>query len=89
MNPVDFCYWLQGSLEINTNKEFDEEQVEIIQAHLSLVFKHSIDPARERETTVSKNELDFIHSNKNPFPNTKIHSTNDLTSTDNDPLMRC
>jgi hypothetical protein len=43
----DFCYWLQGYLEINAadtaGSELTPPQVECIARHLNLVFKHEID----------------------------------------------
>lgn len=38
MNPLDFCYWLQGLLEISNPKSLHESQINIIKNHLSLVF---------------------------------------------------
>lgn len=49
MTSRDFCYWLQGFFEIRSaGKEtggLDKGQVDAIQKHLSLVFKHEIDPS--------------------------------------------
>lgn len=42
MTPRDFCYWLQGSIEINEEIP-NQRQWDIIKNHLNLVFKHSID----------------------------------------------
>ena len=45
MTARDFCYWLQGKLEIDGEpKPLTATQVEVIQRHLSLVFIHDIDP---------------------------------------------
>jgi hypothetical protein len=49
MTPENFCYWLQGLLEIGDPSELDSEQVEIIKEHLNLVFK--------KETKVAKPTL--------------------------------
>lgn len=38
MNAQEFCYWLQGHLEISEAKSLDPKQVEIIKKHLALVF---------------------------------------------------
>jgi hypothetical protein len=35
----DFCYWLQGFLEISGADKLTPEQVKIINDHLQLVFK--------------------------------------------------
>lgn len=44
MTSRDFCYWLQGYFEIQGPKTIDKDQLETIQKHLNLVFKHEIDP---------------------------------------------
>lgn len=53
MTSRDFCYWLQGYLEISTAQEKTQpavsllpEQVQCIQKHLALVFTHEIDPSQ-------------------------------------------
>ena len=38
MSPENFCYWLQGWLEIQDPKQITESQVKEIQNHLDLVF---------------------------------------------------
>lgn len=54
MTPVEFCYWLQGYFELADNEDtvpakgerkLSGLQVECIQNHLALVFKHEIDPS--------------------------------------------
>lgn len=49
MTSRDFCYWLQGYLEISNSKPkdltLDAAQVATVQKHLNLVFKHEIDPS--------------------------------------------
>ncbi len=48
MTPENFCYWLQGKLEIDGNIEsLTKEQVEIINDHLKLVFT-KVTPNREK-----------------------------------------
>jgi hypothetical protein len=47
MTPENFCYWLQGLLEIGDPSMLDAKQVLIIKDHLNLVFK--------KETTTIKN----------------------------------
>ena len=39
MTPENFCYWLQGLLEIGNPKNLDENQINTIKDHLRLVFK--------------------------------------------------
>jgi hypothetical protein len=45
MTSRDFCYWLQGHLEIADPKTLDEKQLLMVKKHLSLVFVHEIDPS--------------------------------------------
>ncbi len=47
MTSRDFCYWLQGYLEVRVNKDAPliPEQVKCIAQHLALVFVHEIDPS--------------------------------------------
>lgn len=59
MTSRDFCFWLQGYFEIHGNRtvspetgiyNLNEEQIEMIKRHLSLVFKHEIDPSMGDKT---------------------------------------
>jgi hypothetical protein len=62
MTPRDFCFWLQGYLELRTIPlDMTAEQVAIVKQHLALVFVHSIDPAIEAERPGTKPVLDKIH----------------------------
>lgn len=51
MTSRDFCYWLQGYFELlshddpNTVDYLDHKQVDTMRKHLSMVFKHEIDPS--------------------------------------------
>lgn len=46
MNSRDFCYWLQGHLELGHDQMIlDKRQVELIRKHLNMVFYHEIDPS--------------------------------------------
>ena len=38
MTERDFCYWLQGFIELNGIEALSKEQVKIIQEHLQLVL---------------------------------------------------
>jgi predicted RNA-binding protein (virulence factor B family) len=40
MKAIEFCYWLQGLFEINTVYELNENQVNVINKHLQMVFVH-------------------------------------------------
>jgi hypothetical protein len=65
MTSRDFCYWLQGYMEIgqaDKNKGAESlsyQQVECIKKHLSMVFKHDIDPTFG--DTAHQSTLDKIH----------------------------
>lgn len=71
MTSRDFVFWLQGYFEIsmatakedgaNTFPQLDREQIENIQKHLNLIFKHEIDPSFGGEEEQSK--LNSIHGN--------------------------
>jgi hypothetical protein len=65
MTSRDFCYWLQGYLEMTETKGLMEHQVECLQKHLALVFAHEIDPSMGPKP--HQDNLNKIHS-KPPFP---------------------
>ncbi len=44
MTSRDFCYWLQGLFELSNPTTLNTEQTALVRKHLSLVFKHEIDP---------------------------------------------
>jgi hypothetical protein len=60
----DFVYWLQGFFEISDATEITADQTIIIKKHLSLVFRHEIDPSMGSATHQA--ELDNIHHNQIP-----------------------
>lgn len=45
MTSRDFCYWLQGFLEVAKPQALTAEQTALVQSHLSMVFVHEIDPS--------------------------------------------
>lgn len=64
MTSRDFVYWFQGAFELGTFKNgATAEQMEVVQKHLSLVFKHEIDPSYPNQ-----DELNQIHSGKPHAP---------------------
>lgn len=67
MTSRDFCYWLQGFFEISKKgwvEGLDKDQVDMIQRHLAMVFKHEIDPSMgPPEHQAALNE---IHKPKSP-----------------------
>lgn len=50
MNAEQFCYWLQGAIELGRVSKMDEIQVLIVQDHLDLVFK-KVTPQRQTSVT--------------------------------------
>jgi len=74
MTSRDFCYWLQGYIEITDGRKatLDAQQVECIRKHLAMVFKHEIDPSFGKDGPA----LDAIHSGS-PWADP------------NEPVMRC
>lgn len=52
MTPEQFCYWLQGFIEIASDdlKNIDEKRIQIIKDHLDLVF-HKVTPDRRQVLT--------------------------------------
>jgi hypothetical protein len=64
MKSVEFCYWLQGFYEIAKPKQgLTQEQSEMIQKHLQLVFVHEIDPSYPKDQQQLLNE---IHNGPKP-----------------------
>lgn len=51
MTSRDFCFWLQGYLELTDSKKLSVSQTEIIQRHLSMVFVHEIDPSAGKDSS--------------------------------------
>lgn len=45
MTSRDFCYWLQGYLELTESLSLDQTKLRKVKVHLSMVFKHEIDPS--------------------------------------------
>jgi len=45
MTSRDFCYWLQGAMELGQVKSLSEEQTTVLRNHLNMVFVHEIDPS--------------------------------------------
>lgn len=73
MTSRDFAFWLQGFFELQSAGRpsgmtqpmgLSPEQSETIRRHLSLVFKHEIDPSFPAEQQAA---LNHIHSDNSPF----------------------
>jgi len=49
MTSRDFCFWLQGYIEVAASHQavrgLTDEQFATVRRHLALVFKHEIDPS--------------------------------------------
>lgn len=60
MKSRDFCFWLQGFFELSNNNNLTEDQIKMIKSHLSLVFKHEIDPSMGN--TEHQSILNQLHS---------------------------
>lgn len=70
MKATEFCYWLQGYFELDRvsstpEKYLTGEQVEVIQRHLALVFKHDIDP--QAGSSQHQQQLNNIHGGNKLF----------------------
>lgn len=77
----DFCFWLQGFLEVAEPDTLTAKQLGVIKSHLSLVFIHEIDPSFPAE---QQEKLNAAHKPK-PVPMPKpIPHDGPLG-----PLMRC
>ena len=72
MTSVNFAYWLQGFFEISDTNQLTTNQVDMIKAHLNLVFKHDLDP----KLFAGKSELDksiYAAIHKGAKDGDKIH----------------
>lgn len=65
MNSRDFCYWLQGLLEVGKPQHLVLEQINIIQRHLNMVFVREIDPSFPAEL---QDKLNEAHKKPNTNP---------------------
>lgn len=57
MEPIQFCYWIQGFAEINGGKPPTEEQWKIIRDHLNTVFKKVTPVSNHRDLTTSAKSI--------------------------------
>ena len=61
MKAENFCYWLQGKIELDGEPTaWSKEQVATVAAHLALVFQHDIDPKAGGPEVQAK--LNAIHA---------------------------
>ncbi len=68
MTSRDFCYWLQGLLELQNPKALDEKQTDLIRAHLHMVFIHEIDPSFPQN---QQGQLNMANNLTNIYPHKK------------------
>lgn len=59
MTPENFCYWLQGLLEIGNPDQLTKQQIEIIQDRLDLVFNKET-PTRKLNLTTFKEHMEKL-----------------------------
>lgn len=68
MKSSEFCYWLQGYIEIGHDQlhqvGLTHDQVEIIKKHLALVFHHELDKLHGDKN--HQEELQKIHDETKP-----------------------
>lgn len=62
MTARDFCFWLQGALEIVDPQGLTVGQLAMVKRHLALVFAHDIDPTAGRPSV--QEVMNAIHSGK-------------------------
>lgn len=63
MNSRDFCYWLQGLMEVGEPTELNAKQVDLIKRHLNMVFIHEIDQSYPAE---QQDALNKAHAGEKP-----------------------
>lgn len=71
MTSRDFCYWLQGYIEIGLSQAASKpapspDQFEIIRNHLNMVFAHEIDPSHGNKEMQA--ELSALHDKTKEDP---------------------
>ena len=69
MNATEFCYWLQGYIEVTKAgqppgnsplmRTLNQAQLDTIERHLALVFQHDIDP--KQGPPAVQQQLQTIH----------------------------
>jgi len=69
MQARDFCYWLQGYIELASTDGtpvMSKEKLECVKKHLNMVFVHDIDPTHGDSET--QKELNKLHSGSGKQP---------------------
>lgn len=65
MKADNFCYWLQGMMELGDPETISEEQLDDIKAHLRITFKYDIDLRYGDEA--HQERLNTIHNPNLPY----------------------
>lgn len=77
MTSRDFCFWLQGYLEITgaggVGGTMSDQQVACIQRHLGLVFTHEIDPSMKTPEPKTAHETTLDEKHRPQFGGTDAH----------------
>jgi len=60
MTAENFCYFLQGYLELSDTKTISKEQLAKIKGHLKLAFRDDIDPSMGNQA--HQEVLNHIHN---------------------------
>jgi len=82
MHSRDFCYWLQGHFEMNSDDRLSTDQIRIIKNHLNLVFTNitsdipdEFEKDKEKHITNLKQNITDTHNLQGVF--TYVSSDND------------
>jgi len=80
MRAVEFCYFLQGYMELANPETISEKDLEMIKGHLKLAFRDDIDPSMG--TYEHQMELSAAHEGMNlqeffeQYPHLNPHGNN-------------
>ncbi len=98
MTSREFCYWLQGYFDIAhtgaappepiSRYNLQDHHVELIRKHLSLVFKHEIDPSYGAQPI--QDALNALHNPPKPQNQTGAFTpSNGMAGNNPNLLVRC
>ena len=59
MDPLMFCYWLQGFMEIQQPESLNTQQLDMIKQHLQKVFNKSTPQGYSAPSTALLHEMDY------------------------------
>lgn len=60
MTPENFCYWLQGYMELTAPGMINSDQRKVIEEHLKLVFKKET-PTYKRDPNIAPAKYPFVY----------------------------